>query len=1099
MGYKSIKAYRNDNPYYATDDIAYTALLGEYNYIVDTINEAERRYKEDLAEKERQRVQQEKEIARQEKARQQAVKARKVLYLVNFKTQVKNAERTNTKTTIPIDMVALNGDFDALLAVLNPRQRKYMLQSGNTYYAMNSTTIPKLRALFENPLDAQFEEFESGNAVLTAMKENEPFELVIYPEGYKGHFGLVDGAFFPYTHNLNIDLSRYSVFRTGSNFGDAINQDNCLITAFSSAGFDTTMIKAFVKNQYVPKRCLPEIAEKLKVYIVLKMMGTHKDTYRYGDKSNPIINLGLLESHYFLIEPTEYTSYSITNFFDIYTKPNWKLFYKEGRCCHDGSRFIDSFKLISLLLENKATHLKELDGVEIYKLIDYKNREPKIFSSLHYNDAIRQFSKKTFEWINEDGDLMYNTPLHISKSENMLDVVFFDFETTTTRNDKTATIHKPYCCFTDQTQVGYWGDDCGKQMLDDLVRKYGTKNDTDLANDYLLMVAHNSGYDFRFILSHAYRLETIEKGTGLMCASFIALCGNKKLAIRIRDSLKMINMGLGKFGETFGLNVKKELMPYDLYTEENVSRRYLNVQECMPYIKPNDVNEFLANCRGWGCIDEDEVIDILDYSGRYCYMDCITLRDGYNKFRDLVEVATKQDIRNYLTLASMSNDYLVQQGCYDGVLKLCGVPRAFIQKCIVGGRTMCAENKAHHVEGKILNDFDAVSLYPTAMARMEGFLIGKPKIIKTFAPEKYSGYFICIKITKVGIDRHFPLLSYKTDKDIRQFSNNMVGEIVYIDKVGLEDAIKFQQIEYEFINGYYYDEGHNTKINDVMKYLFTQRKKYKDDKSCGEDGNPLQLVFKELMNSGYGKAYMKPIDSDNKYVSFDDMDLFVDRNYNSIKEAVLLANGKTYKVSVSKQIDKHYNNAHVGVEILSMSKRIMNEVMCLAEDMGQYLYYQDTDSIHIENSHIDPLAKAFKAKYGRELIGKAMGQFHSDFKMEGTKKHADIFAVESIFLGKKCYIDKLKSVNDKDETIYDYHIRMKGVPNDSIKYKAEHDYENDIMKIYKKLYEGTKITFNLIAVKPKFELCKNMNIITKPKFDREIGFNYGADKTILCY
>jgi hypothetical protein len=441
----------------------------------------------------------------------------------------------------------------------------------------------------------------------------------------------------------------------------------------------------------------------------------------------------------------------------------------------------------------------------------------------------------------------------------------------------------------------------------------------------------------------------------------------------------------------------------------------------------------------------------------------------------------------------MSNDYLVQQGCYDGVLKLCGVPRAFIQKCIVGGRTMCAENKAHHVEDKVLADFDAVSLYPTAMARMEGFLIGKPKIIETFTPEKYSGYFICIKITKVGIDRHFPLLSYKTDKDIRQFSNDMVGEIVYIDKVGLEDAIKFQQIEYEFINGYYYDEGHNTKINDVMKYLFSQRLIYKKEK------NALQLVFKELMNSGYGKAYMKPIDSDNVYVPTDNMDIYIDRNYNSIKEAVLLANGKSYKVSVSKQIDKHFNNAHVGVEILSMSKRIMNEVMCLAEDMGQYLYYQDTDSIHIENSNIEPLANEFKSRYGRELIGTAMGQFHTDFDMKDAKKDADIFAVESIFLGKKCYIDKLKSVNSKDETIYDYHIRMKGVPTDSIKFKAEHEYENDVMKIYKSLYDGEKITFDLIAVKPKFELCKNMNIITKSKFDRVIGFNYDDDKNILCY
>jgi len=31
-----------------------------------------------------------------------------------------------------------------------------------------------------------------------------------------------------------------------------------------------------------------------------------------------------------------------------------------------------------------------------------------------------------------------------------------------------------------------------------------------------------------------------------------------------------------------------------------------------------------------------------------------------------------------------------------------------------------------------------------------------------------------------------------------------------------------------------------------------------------------------------------------------------------------------------------------------MSKRIMNEVMCLAEDLGIEIYYTDTDSMHID-------------------------------------------------------------------------------------------------------------------------------------------------------
>ena len=42
--------------------------------------------------------------------------------------------------------------------------------------------------------------------------------------------------------------------------------------------------------------------------------------------------------------------------------------------------------------------------------------------------------------------------------------------------------------------------------------------------------------------------------------------------------------------------------------------------------------------------------------------------------------------------------------------------------------------------------------------------------------------------------------------------------------------------------------------------IVSQRLKYK------KIGNPIQMVFKELMNSSYGKSYLKPIDSDSYYI-----------------------------------------------------------------------------------------------------------------------------------------------------------------------------------------------------------------------------------------
>ena len=45
----------------------------------------------------------------------------------------------------------------------------------------------------------------------------------------------------------------------------------------------------------------------------------------------------------------------------------------------------------------------------------------------------------------------------------------------------------------------------------------------------------------------------------------------------------------------------------------------------------------------------------------------------------------------------------------------------------------------------------------------------------------------------------------------------------YLDKYGLEDALEFQDIEFEILDGYYFDEGFNTTINDKIRNIFNIR------------------------------------------------------------------------------------------------------------------------------------------------------------------------------------------------------------------------------------------------------------------------------------
>jgi hypothetical protein len=393
---------------------------------------------------------------------------------------------------------------------------------------------------------------------------------------------------------------------------------------------------------------------------------------------------------------------------------------------------------------------------------------------------------------------------------------------------------------------------------------------------------------------------------------------------------------------------------------------------------------------------------------------------------------------------------------------------------MVGGRTMMAENKQHHIKEEV-DDFDAVSLYPSAMKRVGGYLKGLPKILTELNYEflqKCDGYFVEIKIIEVNKHYKFPLMS--KIGEVREFTNDMVNELLVVDKITLEDLIQFQKVKFEIVKGYYYNEGRNNKIEEVITHLFNTRKLHKKNK------NPIEQIFKLMMNSGYGKTLLKPFETESKYVK--NIEQHASKYYKHIKEIIPLHN-ETYKVEHYKSICEHFNNCYVGVEVLSMSKRIMNEVMTLAEDTGLNIYYQDTDSMHIPKASVPILAEAFKTKYDRELIGNEMGQFHTDFSSKILK--GELVSIESIYLGKKCYIDKLS-----DGTGIDYHVRMKGVPTQSIEYYAKNN-NLTMFEVYEKLYRGEKITFDLACGGEKccFDYRTDMTIKSLYKFERDIQFS----------
>lgn len=977
-----------------------------------------------------------------------------------------------------------------VLAVINDEQQGnfYTIQIGNNHYTLNDDVRSRLIKLVKDNLILE-EEFGSDGIILQEIEDAE--QITIRRWKQTNEYETPDGAFFKYKNITDMDFSRYGIFdkhcdweRVGKRKEGEKDKmkpiskyiDNCLIYALKeycktndSLKLELVEeVKCYVKNLKVPMNVLPKIADVIQHRIRVNNID-YEDKYNvYGKKYENEISLGLIDSHYFINDTTNYTSYAIENYNDIKHIENFNHIYrarvKNGKSYYEKNkdRCISSFQLVKLLLENKDKLLKKLTTQEKQLAhSQFYNSVEEDFTNLSYN--VKQCIKKVE---NETGAK--------SKMVKIYTPIFFDFETNTNEGN-----HIPYlcCCYFELNgkvfRKKFIGYDCGNQLLDFIPNNS-------------MLVAHNASYDYRFVIRHLKDVSEISKGNKLVSCN--AKYDGKDL--KVKDSYNLIHMKLNDFNSNLelGEEMRKEVISHKLYTTENIEKRFIDIDYALSFLKTDEEKEqFLYNINEWNLLGENNTFDCLEYSANYCLKDCEILAKGYTKFRSMVYDSVKMNIDNILTIPSLSHNYFIREGCYEGVNQIGGIPQKFIQKTIVGGRCMTNSNLMILCY-EILNDFDAVSLYPSAMAVM-GFLLGIPKALMKrelcyeWLKER-DGYFIEIEITDIGIHREFPLMSYIDDNGVRKWTNDMIGKKMYVNKITLEDLIEFQNIKFNIIRGYYFNEGKNNMIQKVIKYLFNERLDWKKKQ------NPTEQVFKLIMNSGYGKSIMKEIETENHF--FNDKTSFqkyLSKNYNYINEYTEYGNGK-YKVKKIKPFNQHFNLAHIGSEILSMSKRIMNRVMCLAEDVGLKILYTDTDSIHIKDSDIPYLKNAYSKKYNKTLIGKELGQFHTDFTIH-KEKCENIVSIKSIFLGKKAYVDYLKGKSiSTGKNVYEYHIRMKGVNEKSVYvYADENEMLNDIWKVYKKMFNSDEIEFDLMKGGCcNFKYDKSYNIKTDPLFKRMVCF-----------
>ena len=82
------------------------------------------------------------------------------------------------------------------------------------------------------------------------------------------------------------------------------------------------------------------------------------------------------------------------------------------------------------------------------------------------------------------------------------------------------------------------------------------------------------------------------------------------------------------------------------------------------------------------------------------------------------------------------------------------------------------------------------------------------------------------------------------------------------------------------------------------------------------------------------------------------------------------------------------------------------------------------------------MLKDIKDKYGQELVGKNLGQFHVD-PPDIENNCGEVYGIEDYLLGRKTSLDMLESTNEEGHIINADHIRMRSIPTACIKYYAQ--------------------------------------------------------------
>jgi len=649
------------------------------------------------------------------------------------------------------------------------------------------------------------------------------------------------------------------------------------------------------------------------------------------------------------------------------------------------------------------------------------------------------------------------------------------------------------------------------------------------AKHEVVLFAHNARYDFSVMKDSIPKIRSIiSKGVSTLYGVMFAFEG---VMFTLKDSMKYMGWPLKDTAKKLGLDQEKyskiEYAAYSFFNAENVQKNtppvpleeYLacynrenksaltpdtfiaNTDSCFWYVGENDVLMFWAR----------------DYYVRYLELDVEILLQGLLEMDRVLTKDLAAELegcvvpslfgRSIYTIPGLARAFFIDNGALNDSYQVCGQLKEFAHESFYGGRVISnCESSTQPVSYE-----DACSLYPSAMVEaikeLGGIVRGECKLIEEhqknmdfLSTTQY--YLVRVRVTgmtkkqscQVGVipERRDNKVVYHWQWEGKEFTG------VY-GKIMLEDAIDILGLQYEILEGVYWDTPgqENHTYSTLTQQMYDTRVQYKKSKPA------LAEVIKLILNSGtYGCLARKPRYTKSVCVEMKKSRQYSANQFDDLERWRPLS--KHIMLFERSCIDENYTSVVTACIVLDMSKKIMNRVFTACSQAGVVIPYSDTDSFVIPQDKLAEVIERYEQNTGLVYQGTKLGQFHSDFSIpKGAPQNtsqSDVVSTHFYNLGKKLYYHSTETTDPMTGQVFKgYKMSCKGFTKAGMIHFAQQEFKQPderlaLQELFKAVDNGSEYEINLFPTRES-RINFNLNLVASSVCNTEVPFTRTLKKT----